>query len=124
MSVVAATKRTVRPSGKIVGKRCVRSWWSVSSVVMRSGVPPLAGTRHSGSFPPGVKMIVPSGPHAAPRGLTASQILTGAPPSRATCFNWLAAKKPRCCPSGEKNGPSAPSVPRTNVASARSSGRT
>ena len=57
------------------------------------------------------EQIVPSVPQLPPYGLGASQSTMGSPPDTATFFSLWSAKKPIQRPSGEKNGPKAPSVP-------------
>ena len=69
-------------------------------------------------------MMLSSGPQPAPRMAAALQRAKGAPPLRETFFSLPSAKNPSDFPSGEKNGPSAPSVPGIAVASRRSIGRT
>ena len=53
----------------------------------------------------------PSGPHAAPRGSETFATSIGDPPARSTRHIRPRAKKPSDCPSGDQNGPVAPSVP-------------
>ena len=55
---------------------------------------------------------MPSAAHVPPRPTTGvSQIGTGAPPSTDERLSCPSAKKATHCPSGEKNGYAAPSVP-------------
>ena len=71
-----------------------------------------------------VYTMVSSDGEAAPNGRSVSHILTGGPPARATFLIALVAENPIQLPSGEKNGPSAPSVPAMALASSSSSART
>ena len=90
-------------------------------VVSGSGVPPADGTRSS-VLPSllvlllGRKVMVPSSDQLPPRPFGASHSVTAAPPLTAIFFNFPLAKKATHCPSGEKNGPNAPSVPASAVA--------
>ena len=59
----------------------------------------------------------------APYGLRASQSVTGVPPETGTFFRCVFVKNPIHCPSGEKKGLKAPSVPAIAVESNESSGR-
>lgn len=52
-----------------------------------------------------------SGPQEAPRSCCISQIVIGEPPRSRTFRSLPVEKKPIHSPSGEKNGPLAPSVP-------------
>src|SRR5262245_52758981 len=71
--------------------------------------------------------MVSSHPQFAPNNPTrragASQITTGGPPPAGTFFSLLSAQKPIHWPSGEKKGPTAPSVPAIAVASTSSNRR-
>src|SRR5688572_6565873 len=60
-------------------------------------------------------------PHPRPGGT--SQIVDGGPPAAGIFLILLSAQNPIHAPSGEKNGPMAPSVPGSSVASGRSSCR-
>ena len=62
--------------------------------------------------------------HVAPRGSTSSASVMTAPPAVSTRLRRSSAKKPRLRPSGEKNGPSASSVPAMGRASFASIERT
>ena len=64
----------------------------------------------------GENTIVSSSLHAPPRLLSASASVTAAPPVTAIFLSLPPAKNPTHCPSGEKNGPSALSVPRSGSA--------
>src|ERR1043165_3571931 len=79
------------------------------------GKPPSAGTcirPMDCGLADGAKTIVPSDAQLAPKLLFATpQIVTGEPPGSRTFFNWRSAKNPSHCPSGEKNGVSALSIP-------------
>src|SRR5262245_17842875 len=71
--------------------------------------------------------MVSSHPQFAPNNPTrragASQITTGGPPPAGAFFSLLSAQKPIHWPSGEKKGPTAPSVPAIAVASTSSNRR-
>jgi hypothetical protein len=60
-------------------------------------------------------MMLPSSPQLAPRGAGASHRVTGAPPWTEIFFSFPSAKNPIQLWSGEKNGPSAFSVPARSV---------
>ena len=60
--------------------------------------------------------MVPSSAHAPPRLLLASQIGDKPPPVARIFFSLPSAKNAIHCPSGEKNGLRAPSVPASGVA--------
>src|SRR5262245_23687833 len=92
------------PDGRKDGCRKKRSPRCASTFNSGAGDPPDAGTRKRSNH---AKTIVSSGPHAAPAiPLTASQILTGAPPLIATLRRVPVGvcQKPSHLPSGEKNG--------------------
>src|SRR5215471_18185422 len=100
------------PPRRISGQRWDSSPFSRFGTVKGFGVPPLAETRNRPEKRLyGVKMIVSSGPQLAPRLTEALHRVKGAPPLRETLFSLPSAKNPTECPSGEKNGLSAPSVP-------------
>lgn len=64
------------------------------------------------------KTIVPSSDHAPFNGSATAQITTGGDASRTLIFCSLpSAKNPTQCPSAEKNGADAPSVPASGTAS-------
>ena len=70
-------------------------------------------------------MIVPSSVHRPTRlAFVALQIGSGAPPARGIFWSCPSLKKPIQRPSGEKNAPSAPSVPASGRASNEFSSRT
>ena len=87
------------------------------------GVPPAADTRPSAVLPPTVaeKTIVSSLAQAPPRSATASHSVTVGPPVTAIFFSFPPLKKATHCPSGEKNGLAAPSLPGSATACSRSS---
>src|SRR5262249_1613202 len=90
---------------------------------MTVGVPPAAATfEMPASF---AKKIVPSVLQLAPRPRSGgtSQMAAGGPPAIGTFLILSSVQNPIQAPSGEKNGPLAPSVPAMGVASGRSSGR-
>ena len=63
------------------------------------------------------KMIVSSDPQLAPNTAGVSQIVVaGPPPPTDIFFSAPALQNPTHCPSGEKKGPDAPSVPAIGVA--------
>ena len=63
-------------------------------------------------------------PQVAPtRGKATSHRGRGLPPARATFFNLLSDQKPTHCPSGEKKGFTASSVPGIGLACKLSMGR-
>src|SRR5580765_7700027 len=98
------------PDGRKDGCRKKRSPRCSSTFNNGVGDPPDDGTRNRSNH---AKTMLSSGPHAAPAmPLTASQILTGAPPLIATLRSVPvgACQKPSHLPSCEKNGalPSAP----------------
>ena len=88
---------------------------SLSSSMSGVGVPPSEGIRAMGL--PAIRdtTILPSSPHVPPRPLGASHKFSGMPPSKDSFFNLPPAKNATDCPSGEKNGPKAPSVPGSSV---------
>src|SRR5688572_24465395 len=94
--------------GRICGHRgsidsCLRSTTTVDA-------PDDEGTLDS--LPkPIAAMILPSVPQLPPERSTASHKMTGEPPSIAVFFKLPDAQNPTHCPSGEKKGPRAPSVP-------------
>jgi hypothetical protein len=51
------------------------------------------------------------GPHAPPRGLSATASMEVGPPETGTLFNLLSAKHAMDFPSGDQNGNDAPFVP-------------
>src|SRR3970040_596037 len=106
-------KSNALPPGRISGNLCVFSAFLVSGVVSTCGLPPAAGTVEIPvpGVVLGVKKIMSSDPQLAPRPAGASQRVKVAPPPTGTFFNFPGAKKPIHCPSGEKKGPYAPSVP-------------
>src|SRR5262245_2715053 len=109
--------RTALPEGSTCGQRCVASESCV--VASGSGTPPSDDTRQrkrSGPFTAGVKTILSSRPQLPPRPLAASHRVIEAPPATATFFSFPPAKNASHCPSGEKNGLAAPSVPASGVA--------
>ena len=61
-------------------------------------------------------MMLSSSPQLAPRPEGASHKEIGSPPSIRVFFSFPAAKNPTHCPSGEKNGAYAPSVPDNGTA--------
>src|SRR5262245_45424487 len=67
--------------------------------------------------------MVPAAPQKAPRTSEASQITAAVPPAAATFIKRLFAKNPIHSPSGEKNGPVAPSLPLIGVISNALMGR-
>src|SRR5262245_17621315 len=118
-------KSTALPPGRTSGQRWDTSPFVGSGMVRALGVPPAADTANRPDVAAaGVKMMVPSGPQLAPRLRNAPQRVKGAPPPRETLFSLPSAKNPTDCPSGEKNGLSAPSVPGIGVGSNRSVVRT
>src|SRR5262249_2194538 len=122
---VIVVKSSALPPGRISGQRWEVSPFLRSGVVKGFGVPPSAETSNRPEIESvGVKMMVSSGPQLAPRLRDALQRVIGAPPLRETFFSLPSAKNPTDCPSGEKNGLSAPSVPGIGVASKRSIART
>src|SRR5437867_7578460 len=117
-------KSTALPPGRISGQRWEASPFLRSRMVRGFGVPPAAETRNRPELKEGVSMMLSSGPQLAPRTAAALQRVKAAPPLSETFFSLPSAKNPNDCPSGEKNGLSAPSVPGIGVASRRSIGRT
>src|SRR5579863_6585708 len=105
-----AENRMVSPPGNNCGRRWVTSPFCLSSWVAGCGAPPEDDTRKTGVCWPS-KRILPSSPQEAPRGLSASQRVTAAPPSTEIFFSFPPAKNPIQRLSGEKNGAAAPSVP-------------
>src|SRR5215471_3750415 len=101
-------KSTALPPGRISGQRWEVSPFLRSGMVRGFGVPPAAGTRNRPEVPDGARTMVLSAPQLAPRPRGALQRLEGAPPVRETFFSLPPAKNPTDCPSGEKNGASAP----------------
>ena len=61
-------------------------------------------------------MMLSSSPQLAPRPEGGSHKEIGSPPSIRVFFSFPAAKNPTHCPSGEKNGAYAPSVPDNGTA--------
>src|SRR5262249_27541716 len=119
--LVQIVMSTAFPPGRICGQRWDISPFLPSGTVKGFGVPPPAETRNRpDSRLDGVKMMVSSGPQLAPRLTEALHRVKGAPPLTETFFSLPSAKNPTHCPSGEKNGVSAPSVPWIGVASKRS----
>ena len=110
------------PPGRICGCTCATSVFSTGRVVNGVGVPPVAATLQMPSR--WLKTIRSSSAQVAPNGSPASDSFTAGPPTRDTFLRAPADQKPTHCPSGEKNGPSAPSVPGTSSAAARSNDRT
>ena len=119
----------VRPTERLdgdlrIGARCkqhclaareqLRRAWLVSpfsSLVSGPGAPPASDTCWIGEPPLGVKVIVPPLLQLAPRELTKRPRVNAAPPLTEIFFRLPAAKNPIHCPSGEKKGLLAPSVP-------------
>src|ERR1700674_249665 len=109
--------KTALPPGKICGQRWVAS--PCASSVTGVSAPPAEEIRDS-TLPPEVSaaMMLPSSPQQPPRATapTASPKVTAAPPSTEIFFSLLPAKNATHCPSGEKKGAYAPSVPAISVA--------
>src|SRR5262249_46219313 len=119
---------TILPSGSASGHRGSVSFGRRPVAIVIA--PPSADTRNNpapgrtrpGAF--GAKRIVPSASQPAPSvPFTIEQMVNGAPPAIEIFFNFRSAAKPTHCPPGEKNGPSAPSVPASGLLSNRSIGR-
>src|SRR3989442_11618182 len=107
--------------GNSSGQRWLRSSWRLVSA---SGVPPEAETRNSADPVSGVKTILSSDPHTAPRPFEeVSHTVTTLPLSTATFFSFLSVKNAIHLPSGEKNGVPAPSVPGMGLESRASTER-
>ena len=106
---VALVKSAVFPSGRIVGQAW-RSALSPGQSVRRWASPPAADTRMRPRAS-GAKTIVSFGPQAPPSGLGASATVMAGPPVSETFFSFPALKNATHCPSGEKNGWLAFSVP-------------
>ena len=89
-------------------------------------MPPVSETRRNAVLPElfGVKAIQPASLQLAPRPFGASHRTTTVPPATCTFLSFPLAKNPTHCPSGEKNGVRASSVPGSAVASRRSRRRT
>lgn len=109
-------KSTALPPCSTCGHRCVTS--PSAGDASGSGFPPADDTRSKRTLDvePGINTIVPSSPHAPPRPFGASHSVTPAPPATAIFFSLPPAKNAIHCPSGEKNGLSASSVPDNAVA--------
>src|SRR5688500_12825667 len=123
LALVKMVKRTVRPPGTAVGNTW--STWPrvVSGRVRTFGSPPAAGTVNRPVDVSDVaKTILPSSPHAAPRGGAATRAITAVGPPVADTFriSRLATVKPIHLLSGDQNGTRAFAVPVTNSTSNRS----
>src|SRR5271170_4950803 len=110
------------PSGRKNGQRC--EVCAGSTLVMGTGVPPLALTRTIGDCASGANKIVPPGAQVPPRPKGASQTANGDPPLRSIVFNLAPAKKPTDRLSGDQKGKVAPSVLASMCASGAFKGRT
>src|SRR5687767_624328 len=113
LSLVTVVNRALAPLSSICGQECDSP---AAGFVTGCGVPPLAGTLRRGPLPP-EKTMFPLLPHVAPLRRGASARYTGAPPWTATLFNLPGLKNPIHCPSEEKNGLLASSVPGNSVGS-------
>src|SRR5262249_34028667 len=109
-------KSTALPPGSTCGHRCVASPAVESSLVSSAGVPPASDTLKSPDLVVGEKTMFPSSPQSPPFGPSASQSVRAAPPVIEIFFSLLPAKKAIHCPSGEKKGLEAFSVPANAVA--------
>src|SRR5262245_25213516 len=105
-------KITVSPSGSICGQPWLDSFLARSTLVQGCGLPPAAETRKSPVLKLGAKMMVSSAAHVAPTPAVVSAIVATVPPLTDIFFSLPSAvKNPIHCPSGEKKGAYAPSVP-------------
>src|SRR5579863_1889071 len=111
-----AVNKTALPPGRIWGQRWVTS--PGASSVTGVGAPPAEGIRDKPPLPFRAAMRLPSSPQLPPRPLppAASHRLAAAPPSTEIFFSLLSAKNATHCPSGEKKGAYAPSVPASSTA--------
>ena len=98
------------PSGSHSGKRWDPSWRVMSLSVNVVVPPPEKDTRRMPEGPVPAR-IVPSGPHAPPRGSGTPVISNAGPPTALTLLSFPSAKNPTDKLSGDQNGRSAPSVP-------------
>src|SRR5687768_16283489 len=117
----------VKSSASSPGSRCGNTWRSAfdpSAVVTVVDAPPCAETFEMPV--PDAKKIVPSPAHVAPHPTPdTSAIVSGGPPAAGTfLIVVLPSQNPIQLPSGEKNGPPAPSVPDNGFAATASSART
>ena len=115
-AVVAAwaVNNTAFAPGRTCGQRWVSS--PAASSVNATGEPPVAGIRASTPIRLSSAMMLPSSPQLPPRPLGAEDNAMAAPPSTEILLSLLLLKKPTHCPSGEKKGAEAPSVPASSVA--------
>ena len=108
---------TPLPFGRASGQTWSVSPCALSSLVTHSGGPPDAGTRARGPDPAPSKYTKSSDPHEAPATPTLSAAtIKGRPPRSEALLSVLPTKNPTHSGIGEKNGTSAPSVPRSGVA--------
>src|SRR5262249_435867 len=106
-------KSTTFPPGRTCGQRWLFS--PSPSAVNGLGLPPAEGTIERPTCVSSDAMMLPSSPQLPPRPAGASHRITGSPPSTASFLSLPAAKKATHCPSGEKNGAYAPSLPRSST---------
>src|ERR1700686_5394956 len=112
--VALAVNNTALPPGRICGQR-----WALSPLcksVTGVGGPPAEGIRDSPPTGPSAAMILPSSPQLPPSPLAASHKVISEPPSTEIFLSFPSEKKATHCPSGEKKGAHAPSVPTCSVA--------
>src|SRR5262249_49468040 len=99
---------TAVPPGNNCGHRCEIS--PLSSFVSGSGLPPPSGTRNKPDACC-AKTMKPSSDQLPPANDRVSHNVMAAPPDTETFLSRPSAKNAIHCPSGEKNGLIAPSVP-------------
>src|SRR5262245_5225526 len=103
-----SVKRTALPPGSTCGQR-----WEISPAASSVSVvtAPVEDTSDNPLRGSSAATMLPSSLQLAPRPDGASHRMTGALPSNRVFFSLLPAKKPTHCPSVEKKGAYAPSVP-------------